>query len=315
MKAKRVCSIDSQYTLFLFLLVNRCEINDVFFIFWKNIPNYILTKFKNSIQNYYDFNIIGNDDFRNNFHYFLRFYKTLLKYNLFMASPCGQDHLPFSRLYLNFFWRKFTEYEDGLESYKDHSSLNVDKSIKNIIKLKDSQPWFGMSNKTYKIYLTNPQRSIPDYLRRKVCWVNVLDLWNSLSKDKQDYIKDLFHLKDILLAESVDTLLLTGPFSEDNLCSEEEKIHAVNLIINQYPKENIAIKCHYRENTEYDRYFKNVMIIREKFPLELFLLSYQTKIKRIISLDNCSVVNFLDQYFPNLEYINAKFLYNRTCKP
>lgn len=140
------------------------------------------------------------------------------------------------------------------------------------------------------------------------------ELFLSLSsKEKEEILKIFLEKMDDLVTSAESILILTQPLSEDNICSnEEEKINLYKKIIKQYGlNENIIIKTHPREHTDYLKYFKeyrNVKIIKERFPVEVIIF-FNIKFIKVITIFSTSI-NLIDNCNQKIElgyeYINNK---------
>lgn len=84
-------------------------------------------------------------------------------------------------------------------------------------------------------------------------------------------------------------LLLTQPLSEDGYITEREKINIYSKIIKDNYK-NILIKPHPRELTNYQNYFKNIILLDKDIPIELYSL-LGMKFYKVVSLFSTSVFN------------------------
>jgi hypothetical protein len=227
----------------------------------------------------------------------------LIRNGLTNASVCGQDHLPESRIFISFFNKDFEEYEDGRANYFEPERKFKNRFL-NAIMLCDYKPCFGWSKNVTRIYLTNPDWPLASKLERKTKWVNLKDEWNSLSLDKQNFLKRLYGI-DNLDVSNFEILILTRPYSDTEcpIMTEERKIEVVREVIEKYPAGKILIKPHYREKTDYNQYFRKCTVLKGNFPIELMLLAYSTSIKTIICFGECSVDSFIRQHMKNTEYL------------
>lgn len=79
--------------------------------------------------------------------------------------------------------------------------------------------------------------------------------------------------------------------SEDGAITEEEKVKLYKEIIEGYSDENIVIKTHPREKTEYKKYFPKALIITEKFPLEVVAL-LNIGFKEVVTIFSTAAFHF-----------------------
>lgn len=127
------------------------------------------------------------------------------------------------------------------------------------------------------------------------------ELFKSLNeKEKEKILKIFSENFENISNLSNKNLILTQPLSEDGLCNNEsEKIKIYKSIIEEHVgNDNVIIKAHPREKTNYKEAFKNiknVFVITEKFPLEIlgFLNINFEKVITIFStsinlIENCS---------------------------
>ena len=308
MKGKRykgICIIDSVYTFFVFLLVNYEEYRDFFYVFWVNSPQNIVDSVPNKIKLNDAFNNNGNPRrFFHNWCCFFRFYYLLTKYHLWGIPACGQDHLPFSRYLINYSNIEFEEYEDGLASYLIKDRTISYKWIRKI-SAANSEPSFGYSKNVKKIYLTSPLLSISEEIRDKVEYVDLDEKWKSLSYHERESICGIFNY-DLKIPEDKDCIIiLTRPFSEEKMCSEDQKIDQVRRVLEgiKGKGEHIIIKPHYRETTDYHSFFPDVTVARGSFPIELMLLANSSNIKKIVTFGHCSSELFINQFMSDIDYI------------
>lgn len=90
-------------------------------------------------------------------------------------------------------------------------------------------------------------------------------------------------------------LLLTQPFSEDTLMTEEEKIKIYRDIQESRKGNTFIIKSHPREQTDYKKYFPEVYIMPKDFPAELFLF-VDAKLKEVITVFSTAALNLKENY-------------------
>lgn len=303
-KYTQVCIIDSVYAILVFLLVKQCKIDDVLFIFWKNVPPSVRKALSNNIVYNEPLDPISKPlNFVSNVKCVFNFFKLFKKIDRENVQYCGQDHLPFSRLLLNFTNKSFIEYEDGYVNYTKRQRPLKFRLIRKFL-LSDTEEKFGHSSKVKKIYLTNPTIDIVyGDIKPKIEWVDLLELWKALPDDKKNFICETFGLlnkpEDF---NGIDTFIMTRPLSEDGECSEIEKVSKVKEAINLLNSQNFVIKPHYRETTDYKNYFPNALVVKEKYPLELFFLKYGGIINNIICVGDSSAKYFIYRYFKHIKF-------------
>lgn len=304
-KYNGLCVIDSVYTLFLFILVNIKDYKNFFYIFWVNMPKSISDKFQYKLLLHDSFVAISNPhNYIQNWHYKFRFYYLMTKYRLWTLPVCGQDHLPFSRFILNYTYKNFEEYEDGLANYVHQEEVVTNKLLKRLCAA-DAEPRLGYSDKVKKIYLTDSNITISPVIADKVQYVDIKKIWDNLCEEKKEEVKEIFMMSKINIDDDIETIVLTRPFSEAKIFTEEKKIRILKDILNNSKISKVAIKPHYRERTNYKKLFPDINILEGKFPIELFMLMYGGKIKKFITYGECSAEHFIRRYYPETEYLKV----------
>ncbi|MBO7244563.1 MAG: hypothetical protein J6V53_04710 [Alphaproteobacteria bacterium] len=106
-------------------------------------------------------------------------------------------------------------------------------------------------------------------------------LWNEKTEKEKAKIASIFNVneKTLKLLESKSVILITQPLSEDSIVSEEEKIQLYKSILSNYDLDQVVIKPHPREKTNWGEIFPNVPIITRQVPAEL--LSMMVKPKKV----------------------------------
>lgn len=110
-------------------------------------------------------------------------------------------------------------------------------------------------------------------------------------------------------------LLITQPFSEDRLISEEKKIKLYHQLLEPYINTHaIYIKPHPRERTEYDRAMKYPhVVIPQGFPLEMFDMMKGIRFELGITVCSSALynINCVDQkIIPGRDYIKKSLPQN-----
>lgn len=274
-----VCVTSSNYSLFLYLIIKNIPIKESFFIFDKGINinlenlNYIFPKEKK--YNNHLMKILGK--YWENQKARLYFKKIGLE----NAIIYGSDHIIYNR-----YFKKYHDIfliEDGTANYiMDNNNNNKSLSKKIRERILWMSPSWGLSPRVKKIYLTG-LGEIPHSIKDKVEIINIKDYWEKC--DIKEEIKKLFYLdkKEEDLLKNKKEILLTQPLSEDGLLLEEEKIELYRKILKNYKKENIIIKKHPREKTDYQKYFPDYNILDTSAPLQLLEL-LEIKINRLITI-------------------------------
>ena len=208
----------------------------------------------------------------------------------------------------------YTILEDGRDCYKTKYSKifnrkkgKLRKKVKEIVGMYDiaSSPFIKNIIVNDKNDLLINNKNIIEKPKK--------DLFNSLTKKEKNIILNIFiNDSDNILKLEDSVLIITQPLNEQNFCeTEEEKVELYKEIIKEYTdNNNVIIKTHPRERTNYEDYFKDndkVKIIEEIFPLELVNF-FPIKFKKVITVSSTSI----NQIENSEEYItlNHDFIEN-----
>lgn len=114
---------------------------------------------------------------------------------------------------------------------------------------------------------------IQDLTHDKLEIIDIQNLWNRLSAEHKNRIAAVFNVstKDLKMASSRTVILITQPLSEDNMMSENDKVELYSRIVNNYGIENIVIKPHPHEKTNWKNIFPEALIISQQIPVELLI--------------------------------------------
>ena len=160
---------------------------------------------------------------------------------------------------------------------------------------------FGHSDQARKIYLTG-MIPIPEGIKEKVEVVNMQELWNACDPGKRDYIRKVFGMvKSGIDDRKTDSTLITQPFSEEFVLTEEEKISLYRRIVGD---KEMTIKPHPREKTDYAKYFPSASIIDPSVPLELYALESRTRFKEVYTV--FSTAAFVFPYEVRIHFAGTK---------
>ena len=286
---KKICITSSSYVLLIYILLNNKDFKETLYITGENL---IKNKEVKNIK------ILKISIFPNiinrviNYVYFSILLKGKQKYVVY-----GQDHLSAS----NFFVEKyeFRVIEDGLSFNNDYitrlkKNFSDENRIKRFVrKLLKINCHHALDERIKKIYVSNLDTLSKEYSRKKIECFNINELWKDIGNSKKEEIKNFFNIDDDVLHQTSykDThiLLLTQPLSEDGYITEREKINIYSKIIKDNYK-NILIKPHPRELTNYQNYFKNIILLDKDIPIELYSL-LGMKFYKVVSLFSTSVFN------------------------
>lgn len=303
---KSSCYVNGSYPLLLFLLMKtEKNLNDIFFFLGRGVPESIAKNLKNS----WHLNIYFKK--KNKFIKYIKMYllyrnleKFLIREKLLEKNIYLQDNVSYSQFFMNHINNCFL-LEDGLANYNKqlYNEIQKEQTKQKRLKivrdrfLKRSKIYykiFGLSEKIKKIYLTGIAE-IPEIIKDKVEIINLKEKWEQLSLEEQEEILKIFNLKnsDLIKWQKLKNkvLLITQPLSEDGIITEKEKIEMYKEIIEKNKLENIMIKPHPREKTNYKKIFPDVELIEGKFPLEILML-LGINFKEVITIFSTAALNF-----------------------
>ena len=308
MKKRRVCLTKSSYNLFLYYLINGFNDDDII-ICTHLVPKKVKNNIKhidlpfvtfidgpkmaptNTIKGIFE-NIIG----------YCRYFYGYLKLRIILFIKCfnkdvevwGQPHTPFAYIFYtyenaNIIEHGLTNYQlEPIETHKINPFLDLILHICGIYFL-DIRETLGTHKNIKKIYLTRP--SPFESVKDKVVLFNIPQLWNEKSPDEKEKILKIFNV-DPDIIKNIDEsykLLLTQPFSENELLPYEEEISIYyNLVGNT---EKLIVKPHPNEKKDHSTIFPSAIIINKEFPIELMEL-IGINVKDIYSINSTSLLNF-----------------------
>lgn len=311
---KYVCTAASVRALLLFLLINRdASLSNTVFVFPKEggIRGNLRDKLKNVIWLY------RGNLLRRIYNYYKLKY-LFKKMKLESSLRFGFDDGSWTE-YIVHTTKSFNLIEDGLINYTIIENL-LSKYYTSIFRrVLLHTPFmhipYGLSNHISKIYLTGIAE-IPQEIEKKVCIVNIKDLWSSCSGQRKQEILDIFAVDNQkLVTKGRSILLITQPLSEDKLMSEEDKMSIYKKVVDFYGASKILIKPHPREITDYKKIFPNAIVWESNFPIELIMLNQNNfGIKTVVSVYSSAIFLFEDcekillgaEAHPNLSFLKEK---------
>lgn len=231
---KRICTVDTVYSLFLYFLIKGVSDDDLF-IFSSGIPedvrkniNHVYfpaSRFKfNADDNLIKFAVM-------NLGVCFRQLYGILKLRLLMlfvgddVEIYGHGHTQFS--YMFYEYENAYIIEDGLANYRKLESNFISNRLLNFLEL----------------YIKGSKSS-------KAEIIDLNALWENLSLEDHLKILKIFNFRNL---ENIDVLLITQAFSEDNLMDLNEEMRIYSEIVEKYP--NIIIKPHPRKVKDYSKIF------------------------------------------------------------
>ncbi len=286
-KYGRVCIVDTVQTLFLYLLISsEEEVLSTFFFVSEGIPAPIRQHLS---------------------HYFIprkkrnRFFKALFLIRLRLIAPFrwrflnqaelyGHDHLTYSSAIISN--RKITVIEDGFINYISQTKKHKKTDVFGRFLFGGSfmRP-FGDHNLTKKIILTKDLVT-PFLEGKELCVISIQNLYQDAPQGKKDLILKIFNIsrEELNLLKQRDKILFTQAFEADQIITEEEKIVLYRNILKKYNQEEVIIKTHPREKTNYKELFPDVLVFDKIVPSEL-LLVMGLNIKKAITICSTAVAS------------------------
>ena len=182
--------------------------------------------------------------------------------------------------------------EDGTDTFKSRNKKRLYKpwSLKKVVKYIFNYREMGKSRYIKSIEVNdNTDLCIK---HNNIIENNKQKLFEQLTIDQKNKIISIFVEKDAFKNLKKEySLLITQPLFTDKLVSsEEEQIKVYSKIINQYINDdNILIKPHPREKIDYEKYFTNVTVLEQSFPLEIINFFENIKFNKVITISSTSL--------------------------
>lgn len=314
-KTKRICVVDTPFSLFYYLLLFGVNEDDIF-VMSKNIPKPIRDNINHiyfPINQIYPYDTIKHI-LMDLWFFILLFYdinklriKLKLKTKGFNVKSYGHGHLLFS--FPLYEYQDSSIIEDGVGNYAPLPEFKEFSPIPKFIfnklfgkYIRKPIDGFGTHPKIKHIYLTKNQGYVK-HIESKVITKGLDELTNSIDKNQKDKILKIYNADTIINSiDENDILLLTEPFTECLELTIEEEIEIYKDIISKYNPNQIIIKPHPGERKDYSKYFPDIRIITTPFPLELFDLM-DVKFKKIITIESSAALNFKNI---EVEFYNGK---------
>ncbi|WP_338825127.1 hypothetical protein MHOCP_06840 [Moorella humiferrea] len=209
------------------------------------------------------------------------------RWYLFHDGPMLSQYL------LNLNLGEYLLIEDGAANYRKLKWQDMAKNmVKSIIGL---FPPMGRSSRINKILVQEPER-LPKDIRHKGMRLCLQELmFNVKENDKLIILRKVFPDLSRDISHGISghkVLLLTQPFSEDGLMSEDEKISLYSRVLQRYPQSHICLKPHPRERTDYQSVFGNqITIIPREFPLEILSWYDNVNFDLVITWNSSAINN------------------------
>lgn len=300
---KRVCIIDTMYSLSLYFLLTKSveEFENTLFVVSKGIPTNIIDKLPNVIyeDNIYDF-LLENKKLLLR----LRLIRCL-KYNwrFLFAKHYALDHLPFSSQYIGFSRYVLLEDSPGFFNLADQYSFLVCPSVKkNFMWYLHSFLYHGVcwkncwgQNFLCKNIIISDSRDATSLLlkKKKVTIVNLRKLWEEKEdKDKNWFLSFLgLNIHDLEKWKKAETIILTQPWITDDILTEEEYLSCYIGSIEKFKKTGVIIKPHPRDYFDWHKHFPDLHIMNTVVPMQI-LCFMGLKFKRAITISSTAVSSF-----------------------
>lgn len=299
---KKVLIENSKYSILLYILIEKKWQDTILVINSETINLEFINTLKKSFLKVYVMNTMSPISKNKNISFFLKRYIVFLL-DLFRLTYIffenkiifnkevvvyGNDNLSYFILRR----KKIRLIEDGLVNYyhKQMRKNRVYNILKNIIYLKPPfYKSYGYSKFVEKIYLTN--KSNNKDLEKKEKIINLKNLWQQKNQIEKEKILLLYNLEKNYFnkVEKKKVMLLTQPLSEDNLISEKKKIMLYKKIISRYNENDLIIKVHPREKTNYIDFFPKITIIKDKIPFELYYLQ-GIELEKVVTIFSTAVL-------------------------
>lgn len=305
-KIKRVCALDTMYTLLQYLLLSSEEEWSSTYFFW-------LGNIDGEVKKYFEGQNVTLKPHMSFWELLKMYYITtvfkwpfLLKKNI---KRYASDHIGFECIVCRKY--PFELLEDGLLCYVEDYPYKWESKRFSRLKSFLIGPLFSPKDRVgdeytcTKIHLTG-LKYVEILNDPKVVVQSFSDMWNSSSQSKKRKILDAFGIGDEMLdsLSGKKWIILTQPFSEDNVIQEESKIAAYSKIINYINDiQSIVIKPHPREKTDYEKCFPGVKVLKSRAPIQLFSLC-GIKFENMCTI--CSTAAYGFPYNYNLYYFGTE---------
>lgn len=316
---KRVCILESAYSLLIYFLISsEEEIKTTFFFWGKGVPEHIRNYFKGRSYSWEDSSINLKDNIFIILYYAAVYKLTFLKWPFLKKNNItywGADHLLKTPFIVHD--NKINVIEDGTLNYFPQRKRNLPKSLISFTtKMIDGFEYSFKEDWCAREYITDLIPNSEASRSSKSVVVSLMDLWKKSSTKKKQLILDIYGLKDsdIECLEKSRNILLTQPLSEDYTLTgmtEVEKIELYKSLIAKCNIKDFIIKPHPRETTDYTKYFPKEQVFTKKIPIEMFQLLginfdnvytlNSSAAYNISKYSNANVVMW-KEYFPKFKY-------------
>lgn len=196
---------------------------------------------------------------------------------------------------------KYRLIEDALDSFKYISKSNFSFMLNNSCMKSALKKFFGIGyvycgydNCTIEVEVNNKNNiEIARFAGNKLVEIPRDAMFNALTPKDRNVLKSVF-LKDMpeVIPEKT-VLLLTQPFCTDGILnSEEDQIKLYKQLVMENTSgisdEQLVIKPHPRDYTDYVPFFPAAVILNKNMPVEILGLKKNEKFSKILSIDSTS---------------------------
>lgn len=280
---RRICVVDTVYTLLLYYLICGIDEDDIFIIS-KGIPQEIRKNIKHIYLSHFSYDDIPDSNL------ILIILKRLtiiakraygvIKLRIllfFKIKNCEVEVYGHGHLYFSFPLYEYENsylIEDGLGNYLglETPKYNESKFLQFFgVYINNYHEGYGTHKNIKKIYLT--KQDVPEIIKNKVDIIDMEKKWNNLSKNDKNKILEIFNIDlDDIDFDDETVLILTEPLAEGNIITLEDELEIYKNIIEKFKDKNIIIKPHPRDSKNYGKLFPDIKIIDKYFPIELLNL-------------------------------------------
>jgi hypothetical protein len=307
---KKIVIENTLYSLFLYMIINKGA-QDTFFVLSNTIDKNVIDKIEVHSQGVY----IYKSKVRGSLAYKIySLYKEQFKlrcfYNNFFKGKkiivFGNDDLSFSHVFIK---HGFNIVEDGLGNYDiaQKKQYTIKKTILNLatLQFKRYKP-LGFDKKVKSIYLTGAL-DIPKDLAPKVKLINPKKLWMNLTEIQRNSVLDIFGIDSNFVKRLADRsiIIFTQCLSEDGFISEEVKVDIYKRLLSNYKLDDVIIKTHPRERTNYRNLFPEVEVMDTPFPAEILSL-LGVNFKKVVTLFSAAAMGY-QQSSVKIEFYGTEF--------
>ena len=282
-KTKRICVVDTVYTLLLYYLI--CGINEEdIFIMSGGIPKEIRKNITHIYLPHFSYDDIPDSNLiliilKRLTIISKRVYGVIkLRILLFFKTRnCEVEAYGHGHMYFSFPLYEYENsymIEDGLGNYigLETPNYNENKLLQFFgVYITNHHEGYGTHKNIKKVYLTKPD--VPEMVKDKVEVIDMGKTWNNLSKNDKNKILEIFNIN----LEGIDfdnetVLILTEPLAEGNFITLKDELEIYKNIIEKFKDKNLIIKPHPRDSKNYEDIFSDIKIIDKYFPIELLNL-------------------------------------------